>query len=266
MIIFLYGPDSYRRQQKLNEYVERYKAKFPGVLPAAFDLGEEEGLAKLVDFVRSFSLFSASRLGIVRGIEELEKAGKKEAGKMLKDMCATKEVTLIILADKKPSAELAFLLEAPAISHEFPELKGDGIQEFIKKESAARGIALDVESQYLLMQGCGADAWAIAQELDKLALLGKPAVTKRMTEALTDLSAPINTFALINGLRDGRQRGARLAALEELLEKGGDAAMAFNIIAASQGSSEWKQKMADYDAAIKSGKLEYEEALADLAL
>ena len=56
----------------------------------------------------------------------------------------------------------------------------------------------------------------------------------------------------------------RLTALETLLAMNDPAAKLFNILA-----SQWKEKIpqfAKYDLAIKSGKLEYEEALVDLVI
>ncbi|TSC96136.1 MAG: hypothetical protein Athens101426_490 [Parcubacteria group bacterium Athens1014_26] len=59
----------------------------------------------------------------------------------------------------------------------------------------------------------------------------------------------------------------RLAALEEFLSRSQEPAMIFNMIAVSPyGSPAWKQKMADYDVAIKSGKLEYEEVLTNMTI
>ena len=55
--------------------------------------------------------------------------------------------------------------------------------------------------------------------------------------------------------------------LEELFERGIDSAMIFNIFAASPYlNQDQKITMADYDAAIKSGKLEYDEVLLDMML
>jgi hypothetical protein len=65
------------------------------------------------------------------------------------------------------------------------------------------------------------------------------------------------------GLR-GKEVSGRLRALETLLAQSDPAAKIFNILA-----SQWKEKtlqIADYDFAVKSGKLEYEEAVLDLVL
>ena len=51
------------------------------------------------------------------------------------------------------------------------------------------------------------------------------------------------------------------------MRRGADPAMIFNISAASPYlTKEQKVKMADYDVAIKSGKLEYNEVLLSMML
>ena len=57
---------------------------------------------------------------------------------------------------------------------------------------------------------------------------------------------------------------ARLSAMTKLLERE-DAAKLFNVLA-SQVDVQDKNLMADYDVAIKSGRLEYEEVLTEFVL
>lgn len=267
MLITLYGPDSYRRQGKLKEYVNRYQAKFKGLSLRYFDLENPESFPAFQDFVKAQSLFEESRLGVVSGLNELSDSEKKEIKTIFKNQLETKTITLIINEPKLAVRDWALLLKEPAIAHEFQLLKEGELQSFIKTEGERRGIAVDIGSQYVLMQLYGGDTWGIVTELDKLALMGKQSITKIFLEKHLDEAAPINVFNALNQLRDGRDMGARLATLEKLLINSQDPAMLFNILAVSPYSdSEWKQKMADYDTAIKSGKLEYEEVLADIAL
>ena len=59
----------------------------------------------------------------------------------------------------------------------------------------------------------------------------------------------------------------RLVDLEILFGHQEEPVKIFNILATSYLNTVFSlQKLADYDAAIKSGKLDYEEALVDLAL
>jgi hypothetical protein len=68
---------------------------------------------------------------------------------------------------------------------------------------------------------------------------------------------------MLMGIRSSDMRN-RLSALEMLLATGDPPPKIFNILAA-----QWREKtreMAEYDFAVKSGKLEYDDALLALVL
>ncbi|MDO8429989.1 MAG: hypothetical protein Q7S73_01315 [bacterium] len=264
MIIFLYGSDSYRRSQKLKEYIERYKAKYEAFSLSNFDFGQEEDWAKFKDFSRSKSLFESSKLGMLFNIGDAE--SKKEMIEILKENLESKDLTLIISEDKKPTKDFNFLLKKPVVVWEFENLTGAELENFLEKESEARKLSLDRESQNLLAQIYGNDSWGLITELDKLSLLDEKKITKAILENHLNASLPINIFYLIPQMRNSENIGQRLAILEKLLESG-DPAMIFNILAVSPyADADWKKRIADYDASIKSGKLEYEEVLLELSL
>lgn len=268
MIIFLYGPDSYRRQQKLNDIISDYKKKHSGLSVENFYLsGEESELAKLKDFVKSRTLFDDFRLGIIRSGFELEKDAKKDFSKLLKENISSKELVLVIISEKKPVKEFGFLLEKPVLSQEFENLSGAKLKKFLEKEAASRGIAFDSESKELLARVYEGDIWGLATEMDKLALLDEKKVNLRVLKTHLNISLPLNVFNSINQMRNLRSDGSRLAILEELMARNQDPAMIFNILAVyPYGDRRWKKKAADCDVLVKSGKLEYEEALLEMIL
>lgn len=266
MVIYLYGSDSYRRQIKLNEYLDRYNSKFAGFSLRRFDFENEEDWRNFNDFVKSRSLFETSGLGIVSGMSTLQKSELKNFAKILKDNFDSKDLTIILVDDKKPIKDFSFLLKSPVIGHEFENLSSQNFQDFLKDEAKKRELNIDIGAQYLLMQSFSGNSWGLITELDKLVLSGKKEISKRMVERYSDVLEPLNIFSAINKIRDFKDVGLKLSALEELLSSQ-DTAMVFNILAASPyADSGWKIKMADFDVAIKSGKLEYEEVLTDIAL
>jgi DNA polymerase III delta subunit len=106
MIIFLYGPDAYRRQEKLKEIVGDYKEKHSSFSIEHFDLEEANDLNKLEDFSKANSLFDSFKFGIIRNGDRLEKSEQKEFVKFLKGQAEKKESVLVLLFDKKPVKEL----------------------------------------------------------------------------------------------------------------------------------------------------------------
>jgi len=289
MLVYLYGSDSYRRRQKLNSIIAEYQKKHSALSHEHFYLDEEDAWERLKVFAGNQSLFDKTKLGAVhpvtprksrtsdRGgmarqnqvieevpsfrtgsngvhnLEELENEGK-EIKEFLKSYLEDKNTTLVIIADKKLKG-FEFLLKPPAISQEFEPLKGAELMNFVKKEAETRGIKISLSHLSLLISAFAGDTWGIITELEKMSLGGKPEAQTKAPEF----------FPAIQTIKSRRLPiGARLSALAYLLENEEPAAV-FNVTA-SIADPELKIKMADYDIMVKSGKLEYEEALTDLVL
>ena len=104
MIIFLYGPDSYRRQQKLNVIVDEYKRKYSVFSCGYFNLENGDDFERLKEFASQRLIFDSKRLAVVKGDPEEEITG--ELKKFL-DVCAgLPDLTLLVSWDKKPLKNL----------------------------------------------------------------------------------------------------------------------------------------------------------------
>jgi len=263
MIICLYGPDDYRRLQKKNEIVREFQKKNSALARDAFDFEEKDGAERCLEFLRSQSIFGEPKLVI------LEHAFEMEAGtlaKLLKPLAAEKTVTVLISENTKPVKTLAFLLEKPSLSQKFEKLEAAEQSVFITAEAKKRGMALGASAARFLGEVYGGDTWALVTELQKLSALA-PSLDKKIIEkkdlAALDLETAPNYWALLNGLKSYDMK-QRLSALEALFAINDPAAKIFNIMAAQAG--EKIPRMAEYDLAVKSGKLDYEEVLVDLAI
>jgi len=266
MIIYLYGPDSYRRREKINEYVERYRGKY-SVSSEVFYLDKNEDWERFKNFCKSMSLFEASKLGVVFNYADLNKSELKEFISLIKENLENKDITLIINNEKKPTKDFSFLLKKPAISHDFENLEGAELNKFVDLEIKKRGIELDPKSRELLVVSCGQNLCNLISELDKLSFLDEKKIDIKVLERHIDLLPEIDVFSQLNKIRTSHSVGERLKFLEDLLRRGVDPAMIFNISAASPYlTKEQKIEMANYDVAIKSGKLEYEEVLLSMML
>lgn len=265
MVVFLYGPDSYRRQEKLNEYRERYKNKYASGAKN-FYLDKENNFGEFKEFCKAQSLFESSRLGIVYDFSDLEKAELKEFNKIIKDNLENKDLTLILISGKKPNKPLSYLLEEPVNFHAFENLEGADLKKFMNTEIKKRGLEIDNESMDLIMMAYGGDIWGLISELDKLALLNEKKISRRILEKHADISLPIKLYPMLDDFYRSSRVGDKLAILEELLIDGGDADMLFNFLATIVRGERDKQIIADYNAAVRSGKLEYEEVFLDFAI
>lgn len=263
MIIFLYGPDAYRRRKKLNEIIAAYRQKHSALARERFDLSAEDDFLKFRDFIASRSLFERTKLAVLSGVFESDRA--KELREILKEAAADEETTVLLSESGKPPREFAFLLKCPLVQ-EFGELEPAQADFFIKKEAAEKGVALDEKAADLLREICGGDAWRIANELEKLSLrdLDGKAGGEEVAAVCGERPAADNFFAFLNSLKNSSPR-VKMPLLESLYSNGEPAAKIFNV-AASRLPESWRRKMADYDVAVKSGRLDYEEVLLDLVI
>ncbi|OGY67019.1 MAG: hypothetical protein A3H63_01170 [Candidatus Harrisonbacteria bacterium RIFCSPLOWO2_02_FULL_45_10c] len=266
MIVYLYGPDSYRRQEKLKEYLERYKAQYKGLSLSYFYLDQEGDFFKLKDFSQSQSLFESSRVGMISGIKDLDETYQKDLIKLCKENLKSQDLTLIISEEKKLAKEFNFLLEKPVIAESFEELKEKEFSDFFQKAAQSRNLRFDTESRDFLLRAYGSDSRGLIQELDLLSLLDEKTITKKVLDNHASITSPPDIFSLLGEFVYGQRVGSRLSALEILFDHSEDPAKIFNMLAIMARTSPEKNKMADYDAAIKSGKLEYPEVLLELAL
>lgn len=252
MIIYLYGPDAYRRQEKLKWYLDKFKEKHSALTVENFDLEDEKEVVKLKEFATAQSLFENSKFGVLNNLSEID---PKELEGVFKISIGSKILTLVISSEKDLAKDFKILKNKEGVvTEEFKIPTGAALTNFIKKAATERKLKLSPEHSSILAQNYQNDTWGLITELDKLALGGSP-------EAAIEGQ---DFFGLISQMQRLGSAKYQLPTLERLLQNN-DAAMVFNFLA-SRASGNAKIKMADYDVAIKSGKLEYEEALLDAIL
>lgn len=249
MIIYLSGPDSYRREERVKELVGLYNKKHPQHDKGHFSLEDQEDVTRLRTFLGSQSLFTTDKLGIIDSIEIEDRSLPKLLGVAAKG----KETTLILSLSKKLTKPYAAIEKESALKESFEIVKGKEFLEFTKKEAVKRNIKLsEVEMQSLLTRYEG-NTWGLITTLETISLGG----------TITEPFLAPAFFPALQKLAHGSIK-ERVPLLTSLLETTEPAAI-FNILA-SLVSGPLKTKMADYDIAIKSGKLEYEEALTDFVI
>ena len=267
MIIFLYGPDDYRREQKNWEILAEFQRKQSDLGIGKFDLANGGDFEKFQEFLRSQSLFQVAKMAILDSAFEAE---AKDLGKTLKDFLENKDVTILMSEKDKPVKTLDFLRRKPVVFQEFEILKGKEWESFVVSEIQKREIKISSSGVKFLTQVYEGDTWRFITELDKIQHLGNPSTSSgpRMeihTRDLEDLGieqAP-NFWSLIWGFKN-RDIKERLWALERVFGMNEPAAKMFNILAYQLPDK--KTAIAYGDLAVKSGKLEYEEALLELII
>ncbi len=267
MIIFLYGPDEYRREQKKNELIAVFQKKHSGLGLGHFDAADGDSRAAFLNFLENQSMFEPAKLAVLRNAYETE---DKEFVKRVQAAKTMPGVSVLVSETDIPPKAFAFLRkeekgnskeEGGSLVQKFEHASGAEWRAFLKREAKEREAELEPEALEFLARAYEKDAWRAVTELQKLALLGRKA-TRKDLETMSIELAP-NFWATMNALKSPRV-GERLNMLERMLARSEPAAKIFNIL-----SAQWPDRismLAKYDAAVKSGKCEYEEILVDLVL
>jgi len=261
MIIFLYGPDDYRGAEKKRSIIAEFSKKRSEIGLGVFDLEEKASLENLDEFLRTQSIFEAAKLAVLENAFELD---APKLAKLLKPFIEEKNITILIAEKDKPVKALAFLLEKPTISQKFETLAGAELAAWITAEAKKNSVVLTPAAVQFLASVYGSDTWGLVTELQKLAGFGGAgkAIDKKDLNVF-DLEIAPNYWGLINGLKNYEMRN-RLYAFETMLAGNDPPAKIFNILASQ--CAEKTPHMAEYDLAVKSGKVDYEEALVDLLI
>lgn len=268
MIIHLHGLDSYRRGEKLRELVHAYRAKYADADILSVDLAEDpEAWRTVADFLAQPSMFVDSKVAVVR---ESGEVGEKGWIETLKAQTKSPKTFIIISDAAAPKKDFRFLARKPVQSQTFAVPEGAELSAFVKREAAKLDVRIDPAALALLARaasGAGEGAlWFASAELQKLALVGAGReIGAADLRAELRENAREQVFALARAMLSARGTGARLVALERTLAQNDAPAYLFNSLGfQSHGAA--AAALADYDVAVKSGALEYEEALLGFAL
>lgn len=280
MIIYLYGADSYRRKQKLNEVLQSYKKKYTTHDLLSLDVSEEtEGWIRARDFLAQPALFVESKVLVLQNAAKEQYAEHHEI--IRREIASPKTFILISDAEKAEPA-FSFLLKESFQIHAFHELTDREFSQFLLQEARVRKLAFeDPAWQHFLRfvlqskndadpkakkQEGGERTWHAIMTLEKISLLAgeKPISLSKLTRLLA-FTAQKNFYDLVGLILRGRDKKTRLTALEELLSSDFDAARIFNTLGFF-ASGVAALTLAEKDVSIKRGAIDYDAALLAFAL
>ncbi len=221
MIIFLYGKDSYRINQKIKEIIKGYEAKNPsGLNLINLDLAENR-LKDFFESAKSSSLIPEKKLIILKNIfitdfEALLKFLKSQ------NLSKRDDVILLIIAfgDFDKNELFKYLIKKPNQVQNFKPLKAYEVKSWAKQFSNLLGVDLTDEALDFLISNYGLDLWRSDCEIRKLADFKiKGVVSRSQVEELAVPSANYNIFKLTDALAKKNKKKA-LEALYVALDNG----------------------------------------------
>ena len=220
MIIFLYGPDTYRSRQKLNEIIEHYKKIHRSGLNLRYF---EAGNLNFQDFkneVETISMFREKKLVVLKDIfsnkdfqEEFLKQGEKFVN----------SANIILIYEKKEiDKKNSFLkfLKKNSESQEFELLEGQRLKNWVKKEFEKYQAQIDLKVIDELINFVGSNLWQMESEIKKLVNYKNGQKIKREdVELLVRPKIETDIFKTIDAISE-KKKSRALMLLHQHLEKG----------------------------------------------
>ena len=226
MIIFLFGADTYRSQQKLREIIEHYKKIHKsGLNLKYFNLKEKEASTEFSrtsfeDFknvIQQNSMFDEKKLIVLK--EALPNENFKE--NFLKDTKKIVGLQDIILfyetEEPRKNNALFKFLRKKARCQEFKPLERQRLRSWTKKEFENYQTDIDQTALEKLVNFIGNDLWQLSNEIKKLVSFKNGQEIKEQDIKLlvrprieTHIFKTIDAIALKNNLRAGKKQALEL--------------------------------------------------------
>ncbi len=202
MFYLLYGKDTFRSREKLNELLVFFREKISdlGIFRIKKDDFNPSGIE---EFLKSQSLFEKKQAIVCENILE-NKEAREFILKNIEKFSSSRNV-FVFCEEEVEDENLNILKEHAEKSQEFKPLSGAKLREWMEKRAGKIPVSVQGE----IVGTCGSDLWRLKQEIEKYQLCGalkKPAQKQK-----------ISPFAVCDGLVERNGKRAWLAFRQALL-------------------------------------------------
>lgn len=170
MFIFLYGPDTYRAREKVNEIISLYKkTQITGASFSYFN-EVENNFAEFKNVIDTVSMFDAKKLIVAKDFTSSKDFSEEfiswDGRKLIKDSSDT----VCVFIDEKPDKKDKMFkwLVKNSRSQEFKLLEADSLAKWAKKRAEKIGLAIESIAISQLVSYTGPDLWLLDNELNRL--------------------------------------------------------------------------------------------------
>jgi DNA polymerase-3 subunit delta len=231
MIIFLYGADSYRSKEKLDEIVAHYKEIRKSGLNLTHIDADRADFSEFYDHFKISSMFAETKLVVLKNVFS-DKQFQEDFLAELKTMEALKDVVVIYEADE-PDKRLKLFktLTKTCKSQEFLPLDAKGTRAWAAGKLKNMGAGINNDALETLVSFTGNDLWRLSGELQKLASYAAGrAIKKDDVAILVRPRLATDIFKTIDALA-GKDKKAALDFLHQHLEAGDNALYLLSMVA-----------------------------------
>ena len=216
MIIFLYGPDTYRSKKKIEELKKKRNFSDSNIVILE---GEELSPEELHRVFLTPDLLSSKRLVIVKNVIKKTKKEKvlKEILAIVDKLSKNKRIEIIfweedLSALRGKRKEIFDLLVEKSENYYFPLLSFKETYRWLKEEIEKRGGKIEDKAIKKLIFYRGNNLWELSNEIDKLiAYSEKKLIKEKDIEDLVEVKLDENIFHLVDALAEGhREKSLKL--------------------------------------------------------
>jgi len=229
MLILLYGEDTFRLRQKLNEIIEEYQAKHQSGLSLATFKENGLDLDKIREKIEAVSMFDEKKLVVLENSfrnknfqEEFFKYIKKNK---LKD---NQDIILVIIQEGKLA--ISSFKSKLSMFGEFAPLKGTELVNWVKNEFNRNNAKIGQGAIRKLIAYIGSDLWQMNSEIGKLASYKKgEEIKEEDIDLLVKANLDTNIFKTLDALAQ-RDKKSALRFLHEHLNQGENEIYLFSML------------------------------------
>jgi DNA polymerase-3 subunit delta len=216
MILFFYGPDTYRSRGHLQQSIDQFKKQRDpqGYNTVIFDAKNAEPGAMLSE-LRAAPFLAEKRMVVLQNV--LSVSDKEFLGTLIETISAEKisATTVLVLwqgeslSKVKEAKELDTLLKKEKFAQEFTPLTGPALTSWITKEAVALKASFDPAGSAELARLTGHDMWFLASTLHQLAAYanGRP-ITAVDVQLFAEEKLDDNVFNMIDAVVAGNHKTA----------------------------------------------------------
>ncbi|OGZ17629.1 MAG: DNA polymerase III subunit delta [Candidatus Nealsonbacteria bacterium RBG_13_37_56] len=226
MIIFLYGKDTYRMEEKMKEIVEHYKK----VHKSGLNLKYFDVFSDFEDNIKQTSMFKEKKLVIINDLFSNSEF-KERFSEKKKDFLGSEDIILIYQEkDFIKSDSLYKFLKKNIKSQEFELLTGAKLRSWVKKEFEKYNSEINPEALDLLIEYSGNDLWRMNNEIMKLVnYKNKEIINKKDINLLIRSKIETDIFKTIDAIAE-KNKSKALKLIHKHLEKGDSPLYLFSMI------------------------------------
>ena len=210
MIIFVYGEDTFRVQEKVTQLRRAFKEKHDPTgmntseYPPAGSKALEQG--EVFQAACSMAFMGGRRMVVVRDL--LDQTNAKTSKTWIEGLEGVPEENIVILWEQisKKKTEKHKIFKSLSDKEQvhtycFEELSGRDINRWVKQRIDSKGGSIEAVAMRDLIQRVGTDLWQLSQDIDKLVNYadGK-SITKSMVANLVRPSFEGQIFALMDAI------------------------------------------------------------------